>query len=61
MVRSGEIGRLYGIHGSYLQDWLLRESDWNWRLEPELGGEMRAVADIGSHWLDLIEFIAGQW
>jgi predicted dehydrogenase len=60
MVRSGEIGRLYGIHGSYLQDWLLRASDWNWRLEPELGGEMRAIADIGSHWLDLIEFIAGQ-
>ncbi|HLL49767.1 MAG TPA: Gfo/Idh/MocA family oxidoreductase [Thermomicrobiales bacterium] len=60
MVHSGEVGRLYGIHGSYLQDWLLRESDWNWRLEPELGGEMRAVADIGSHWLDLVEFIAGQ-
>ena len=39
---------------------MLRETDWNWRLEPELGGEMRAVADIGSHWLDLIEFIAGQ-
>jgi predicted dehydrogenase len=60
MVRSGDIGRLYGIHGSYLQDWLLRESDWNWRLEPELGGKMRAVADIGSHWLDLIGFISGQ-
>ena len=60
MVRAGEIGRLYGIQGSYLQDWLLRASDWNWRLEPELGGEMRAVADIGSHWLDLIEFIAGE-
>jgi predicted dehydrogenase len=60
MVRSGEIGRLFGVDGSYLQDWLLRESDWNWRLEPELGGEMRAVADIGSHWLDLIGFIAGQ-
>jgi predicted dehydrogenase len=60
MVQSGEIGRLYGIHGNYLQDWLLRESDWNWRVEPELGGEMRAVADIGSHWLDLIGFITGQ-
>jgi len=60
MVRAGEIGRLYGIQGAYLQDWLLRGSDWNWRLEPELGGEMRAVADIGSHWLDLIEFIAGE-
>ena len=60
MVQSGEIGRLFGVHGNYLQDWLLRESDWNWRLEPELGGEMRAVADIGSHWLDVIGFITGQ-
>jgi predicted dehydrogenase len=60
MVRAGELGRLYQIHGSYLQDWLLRETDWNWRLEPELGGELRAVADIGSHWLDLLTYVAGQ-
>ena len=60
LVGSGQTGPLRLLHGSYLQDWLLRESDWNWRLEPELGGEMRAVADIGSHWLDLIGFIAGQ-
>ena len=60
MVRRGELGRLYQIHGGYLQDWLLKETDWNWRLEPELGGEMRAVTDIGSHWLDLLGFIAGQ-
>jgi predicted dehydrogenase len=60
MVRAGELGRLYQIHGSYLQDWLARETDWNWRLEPELGGDLRAVADIGSHWLDLVTFIAGQ-
>jgi predicted dehydrogenase len=60
MVHAGEFGTLYQIHGSYLQDWLLRETDWNWRLEPELGGELRAVADIGSHWLDLLTFIAGQ-
>ena len=60
MVHAGELGRLYQIHGSYLQDWLLKETDWNWRLEPELGGELRAVADVGSHWLDLLGFIAGQ-
>jgi predicted dehydrogenase len=60
MVRAGELGRLYQIHGSYLQDWLLKETDWNWRLEPDLGGELRAVADIGSHWLDLLGFVAGQ-
>ncbi len=60
MVRSGEIGPLYLIHGGYLQDWLLLETNWNWRLDPALGGEMRAVADIGSHWLDLMGFITGQ-
>jgi predicted dehydrogenase len=42
-----------------LQDWLLLETDWNWRLEPKLGGTLRAVADIGSHWLDLTTFISG--
>ncbi|CAN5562345.1 Gfo/Idh/MocA family oxidoreductase [soil metagenome] len=60
MVRSGELGSVYLIHGAYLQDWLLKETDWNWRLESDLGGEMRAVADIGSHWLDLLTFVGGQ-
>lgn len=59
MVRSGEIGDVFIAQGSYLQDWLLLPTDWNWRLEPKLGGPMRAVADIGSHWLDLITFITG--
>lgn len=59
LVRSGELGDVYIVQGSYLQDWLLLPTDWNWRLEPELGGEMRAVADIGSHWLDLTTFITG--
>lgn len=59
-VQAGEIGdQLYIIQGSYLQDWLLYETDWNWRLEPELGGKLRAVADIGSHWIDLVTFITG--
>ena len=60
LAQSGELGDLYIIQGSYLQDWLLLPTDWNWRLEPELGGELRAVADIGSHWLDLITFITGR-
>jgi predicted dehydrogenase len=59
MVKAGEIGDIYIVQGSYLQDWLLLPTDWNWRLEPELGGDMRAVADIGSHWLDLTTFITG--
>lgn len=59
LVQSGEIGELFILQGSYLQDWLLLPTDWNWRLEPELGGTLRAVGDIGSHWLDLITFITG--
>jgi predicted dehydrogenase len=59
-IQSGELGRVLVITGSYLQDWLLLPTDYNWRIEPELGGESRAVADIGSHWCDLISFITGQ-
>jgi predicted dehydrogenase len=59
MVQSGEIGDIFIIQGSYLQDWLLLPTDWNWRLEPKLGGTLRAVGDIGSHWLDLMTFITG--
>jgi len=58
-VRRGDLGDVYIIHGSYLQDWLFYDTDWNWRLEPELGGSLRAVGDIGSHWLDLVAFITG--
>lgn len=60
MVAAGEIGVPKLITGSYHQDWLLLETDWNWRLQPEEGGALRAVADIGSHWLDLTSFIAGK-
>ena len=56
---AGDVGRIYAVHGSYLQDWLLLANDWNWRLVPELSGESRAVADVGSHWCDLVQFITG--
>ncbi len=59
MVRNNDLGSIYVVQGSYLQDWLLLPTDWNWRLEPELGGSLRAVADIGSHWLDLASFVTG--
>ena len=59
-VQSGELGKVLVITGSYLQDWLLLPTDYNWRIEPDLGGESRAVADVGSHWCDLISFITGQ-
>ena len=59
MVQRGDIGVPRFITGSYHQDWLARDTDWNWRLQPEQAGELRAVADIGSHWLDLTRFISG--
>src|SRR5260370_19131972 len=59
LVEEGAIGEPRLIHGSFLQDWLLYPTDWNWRLQPELGGDMRVVADIGTHWLDLLTWITG--
>jgi predicted dehydrogenase len=59
MVAAGDIGEPMFITGSYHQDWLLEDTDWNWRLQPEEAGRLRAVADIGSHWLDLTRFISG--
>jgi predicted dehydrogenase len=60
VVTAGEIGDVRLVTGHYFQDWLLLETDWNWRLQPERGGALRAVGDIGSHWLDLTAFITGQ-
>jgi predicted dehydrogenase len=60
LIKSGEIGEPRLVHGSYLQDWLFYPTDWNWRLDPQLGGDLRAVADIGTHWLDLASWITGR-
>lgn len=59
MIKNHELGDLFIIQGSYQQDWLLLQTDWNWRLLSDIGGSPRAVGDIGSHWLDLIHFITG--
>ena len=59
LLRAGRLGRTLLIHGAYLQDWLLYDTDWSWRLEPGLGGPLRAVADIGTHWLDMVSFVTG--
>jgi predicted dehydrogenase len=60
MIASGELGALHFIHGAYLQDWLLEPTDFSWRLEPEKGGLSSAVGDIGSHWCDLVQHVAGR-
>src|ERR671933_1210007 len=59
LVADGRLGAVWNVHGGYLQDWLRLPTDWNWRLEAEKGGELRAVGDIGSHWLDLVQFVTG--
>ena len=60
LFRAGELGEVFIAHGSYLQDWLYLPTDYNWRIEPGIGGESRAVADVGSHWFDTVQFITGR-
>ncbi|HLT06527.1 MAG TPA: Gfo/Idh/MocA family oxidoreductase [Cyclobacteriaceae bacterium] len=59
MRENGELGEIYSVLGSYLQDWLFLQTDYNWRLEPDKSGDSRAIADIGSHLLDITEYITG--
>lgn len=59
-VHAGAVGDVWSVHGGYLQDWLALPTDWNWRLETDRAGELRAVGDIGSHWMDIISFVTGQ-
>jgi len=56
-VKNGDIGKVVLIHGSYLQDWLLYDTDYNWRVEKDLGGASRCIADIGSHWMDAAQTV----
>ena len=60
MRRAGSVGRLFSAHGTYLQDWMLLETDYNWRVDAAQGGASRAVADIGSHWCDTVQFVTGK-
>lgn len=59
-VARGDIGDVRSLVGSYQQDWLLYETDYNWRVLAEEQGALRAVADIGTHWIDLAQFISGE-
>lgn len=56
-IANNELGDIIHLNGSYLQDWLLYDTDFNWRVLPEEGGDLRAVGDIGTHWMDLASFI----
>lgn len=59
MREKGELGEVFAVMGSYLQDWLYLNTDYNWRLEPDKSGDSRAIADIGSHLLDITEYVTG--
>ncbi|MBQ4610722.1 MAG: Gfo/Idh/MocA family oxidoreductase [Clostridia bacterium] len=59
MIQAGELGRILAVSGGYIQDWLQKETDYSWRLEPEKSGNTRVVADVGSHWMDAMEFMTG--
>ena len=56
-VRNGDIGKPVLVHGSYLQDWMLYDTDYNWNIEKKYGGAARALTDIGSHWMDIIQCV----
>jgi predicted dehydrogenase len=58
-VVNGELGDIIHVNGSYFQDWLFKDTDYNWRLLPDEGGNLRAVADIGTHWMDTVSFVLG--
>jgi predicted dehydrogenase len=59
MRERGDLGEVFAVNGSYAQDWLFYDTDYNWRVLAEHGGELRAVADIGTHWMDLVGSITG--
>lgn len=59
-VSCEDWGRTFLIHGTYIQDWMMYDTDYNWRCVPALGGASRTVADIGSHWFDTVQFITGK-
>jgi len=59
MREAGDLGEILVVQGTYSQDWLLYDTDWNWRVETAAGGPSRCMADIGSHWFDMAEHITG--
>lgn len=60
LIADGGLGRVYAVFGTFLQDWLLSENDYDWRIESQFAGPSRAFADIGSHWIDMVQYLLGQ-
>jgi len=60
MIKAGDLGEILVVQGTYSQDWLLYDTDWNWRLDAKSNGKLRVMGDIGSHWMDMIQHLTGQ-
>ncbi len=60
MIEAGDLGEILIVQGTYSQDWLLYDTDWNWRVDSKANGALRAMGDIGSHWMDMIQHLTGQ-
>jgi predicted dehydrogenase len=59
MIEAGDLGDILIVQGTYSQDWLLYDTDWNWRVDSKANGALRAMGDIGSHWMDMIQHLTG--
>jgi predicted dehydrogenase len=59
MREAGDLGDILVVQGTYSQDWMLYQTDWNWRVESKDAGDSRTMADIGSHWFDMAEHLTG--
>ena len=59
MIEAGDLGEVLIVQGTYSQDWLLYDTDWNWRVDSKANGALRAMGDIGSHWMDMIQHVTG--
>ena len=60
MIEAGDLGEILIAQGTYSQDWLLYDTDWNWRVDSKANGALRAMGDIGSHWMDMVQHLTGQ-
>ena len=59
MIEAGDLGDILIAQGTYSQDWLLYDTDWNWRIDSKANGALRAMGDIGSHWMDMVQHLTG--
>jgi predicted dehydrogenase len=59
MIEAGQLGEILIVQGTYSQDWLLYDTDWSWRVDSKANGPLRAMGDIGSHWMDMIQHVTG--